>query len=120
MCDLTQNSYARLKNRTGRRVIPYFGALGFFSARPNSLSAEELGVKCFYCQSNRLRLSHFHLFDIPRLLILQLPVRCRSCGERFYAIVFEAWKLGLTKKAGIKPAQDNKDEPAVRGNSPAA
>jgi hypothetical protein len=74
-------------------------------------------VNCLYCGSNRLRLSRFHLFDIPRLLVLQLPVRCRSCGERFDAFAFEAWKLGLTKKAGHKPHLHNKEESTMRNGS---
>jgi hypothetical protein len=40
-----------------------------------------------------VRLSHFHSFDLPRLLSLQIPVRCRSCHERDYAKLSLAWRL---------------------------
>ena len=56
-------------------------------------------MNCFHCRSNDLRLSRLHSFDIPKLFLLKIPVRCRSCRERFYASLFPAWKLGFSAKA---------------------
>jgi hypothetical protein len=115
-----KNSYARLENRTGCRILFDFWCAVFpLHVIPNSVSAEEPGVNCLYCYSSRLRFSRFHLFDVSRLLMLQLPVRCRSCGERFYASIFRAWKLGLVKKTAHKPPHNKKDEPPVRRDSQA-
>ena len=109
-----------LDSRTDRRVVLDFDALFFpLHVFQSAMSAEDSGLNCLYCYSSRLRFSRFHLFDIPRLLFLQLPVRCRSCGERFYANIFVAWKLGFVKKTGQKPApaRDNKDESAATRDS---
>ena len=55
-------------------------------------------MKCFFCRSSNVRLSHFRLFDLPRLLTLQIPVRCRSCRERDYVKLSVAWRLVFGEK----------------------
>jgi len=50
-------------------------------------------MNCFHCRSNDLRLSRIHLHDIRALLLLKVPVRCRSCRERFYTALHSAWSL---------------------------
>jgi hypothetical protein len=49
-------------------------------------------MKCCYCRSIHLRLSHFQVFDTPRLFLLQIPMRCRSCRGRIYVNIFSAWR----------------------------
>lgn len=42
---------------------------------------------CSGCGSTRFRLSHFRLEDVPWLLVLHYPIRCRECSHRTYAFV---------------------------------
>jgi hypothetical protein len=42
-------------------------------------------MKCSHCGAGSFRTSHLRLVDIPRLLLFQYPVRCRTCRERDYA-----------------------------------
>jgi hypothetical protein len=56
-------------------------------------------MKCIYCQSSRLRFSHIQFFDFEHLFLLQMPVRCRSCQERFYSSIFRSWRLTFPKKS---------------------
>ena len=69
---------------------------------------EEPGLECHFCRSSHLRLSRIHMFDIPRFLLLQTPVRCRSCHERCYVNIFMAWNLGFAAKAAHKQRQHGK------------
>jgi hypothetical protein len=55
-------------------------------------------VKCFFCRSSNVRLSHFRLFDLPWLLTRQIPVRCHSCRERDYVKLSSAWHLIFGEK----------------------
>lgn len=41
-------------------------------------------MNCPYCGTPKFRTSRFRLTDIPRLALLQFPVRCRLCRERFH------------------------------------
>jgi len=50
-------------------------------------------LKCAWCRSTNIRISRFQLSDLPRLLRLQYPVRCRTCRERSYKFLFSIWKL---------------------------
>jgi len=59
-------------------------------------------MECFHCGSDHLRISSFHIHDVPEFLLLRVPIRCRSCSERFYVQVFSAWKHGLVGKASAK------------------
>ena len=55
-------------------------------------------MKCFFCRSSNMRLSHFRLFDLPHLLTRQIPVRCRTCRERDYVKLSSAWRLIFGEK----------------------
>ena len=44
-------------------------------------------MNCPYCGTSKFRTSRLRLEDVPRLALLQLPVRCRSCRERSYSTV---------------------------------
>ncbi len=54
---------------------------------------------CFLCRSNNMRLSRIRLADLPRLLQLEFPVRCRNCFRRTFVKLGEAWPLITGKKA---------------------
>ena len=41
-------------------------------------------MNCPYCGTPKFRTSRLRLADIPRLALLQFPVRCRLCRERFH------------------------------------
>ncbi|MBS1815143.1 MAG: hypothetical protein JSS87_09745 [Acidobacteria bacterium] len=40
---------------------------------------------CLFCPGRHLRLSRVRFFDLFRILLFQLPVRCGRCGQRQYA-----------------------------------
>jgi len=54
---------------------------------------------CLWCESTNVRNSRLRLADGPRLMLLQWPVRCHTCEERYYASVVTAWKLRQATKA---------------------
>jgi len=41
-------------------------------------------MNCPYCGTPKFRTSRIRLADLPRLALLQFPVRCRLCRERFH------------------------------------
>jgi hypothetical protein len=41
-------------------------------------------MNCPFCGTPKFRTSRVRVSDIPRLAVLQFPVRCRLCRERFY------------------------------------
>jgi hypothetical protein len=41
-------------------------------------------MNCPYCGTPKFRTSRVRFSDIPRLALLQFPVRCRLCRERFH------------------------------------
>jgi hypothetical protein len=41
-------------------------------------------MNCPYCGTPKFRTSRVRISDIPRLALLQFPVRCRLCRERFH------------------------------------
>lgn len=59
-------------------------------------------MRCFHCRSSDLRLSHIHLYDVPKILRLKIPVRCRSCHERFYVSLNLALRIGFLAKGARK------------------
>ncbi len=59
-------------------------------------------VQCVYCHSSHMRFSRFRLSDLPRLLLLQVPVRCYSCEERVYASIFSAWNMRSAREKARK------------------
>lgn len=82
------------------------------ASRPPRRSRFGAHAKCRSCGSARLRTSRFHWSDLPRLLRLQYPVRCRYCRERSYRAF---WLLGrLSSGPDARPA-DHGLEDAPRG-----
>jgi hypothetical protein len=41
-------------------------------------------MNCPYCGTPKFRTSRVRFSDLPRLALLQFPVRCRLCRERFH------------------------------------
>ena len=41
-------------------------------------------MRCPYCGTPKFRISRIRFGDLPRLALLQFPVRCKSCRERFH------------------------------------
>lgn len=41
-------------------------------------------MNCPYCGTPKFRTSRLRFSDLPRLALLQFPVRCRLCRERFH------------------------------------
>jgi hypothetical protein len=56
-------------------------------------------INCLWCESPNVRNSRLRLADLPRLLLLQWPVRCRSCEERYHVNFLAAWRLRMDTKA---------------------
>jgi len=56
-------------------------------------------MRCHYCESPNVRNSHLRLADLPRLSLLQYPVRCHSCEGRFFGTLWGALKLRTAAKA---------------------
>jgi hypothetical protein len=54
-------------------------------------------MKCPHCGATTFRTSRLRPSDIPRLLLFQYPVRCRTCRERGFAGLMLALNL---KQAG--------------------
>jgi hypothetical protein len=52
-----------------------------------------MGMYCNLCGSPNIRNSRFRPSDLPRLLLMQSPVRCRSCDGRYFAGIFSTSKL---------------------------
>lgn len=46
---------------------------------------------CERCQGTEFRLSGLRIGDVPRLLVLRFPMRCRSCHRRTHG----SWRLAL-------------------------
>jgi hypothetical protein len=56
-------------------------------------------MECFHCGSKDIRLSRARTEDFQRLIQFRVPVRCRSCYERFHVNVFRAWRTGILGSA---------------------
>ena len=50
-------------------------------------------MNCPYCGTPKYRTSRLRLTDLPRLALLQFPVRCRLCRERFHVGISLALNL---------------------------
>lgn len=48
---------------------------------------------CSRCKATEFRLSSLRLRDLPRLLLLHYPVRCRFCHRRAHAGILLALML---------------------------
>jgi len=79
-------------------------------------------MNCPYCGTPKFRTSRVRFSDIPRLALLQYPVRCRLCRERFHVGLSLAMHLLQSQRvregedAQLKrekyKAKDNKQTPA--------
>jgi hypothetical protein len=61
-------------------------------------------MNCPYCGTPKFRTSRVRLSDVPRLALLQFPVRCRLCRERFYVGLSLA--MHLLKSQKVREAED--------------
>lgn len=53
-----------------------------------------MSVRCGFCNSFDLRLSRFRFKDLPFLLILRYPMRCRVCRDRDYWSILRIFRMG--------------------------
>ena len=61
-------------------------------------------MNCPYCGTPKFRTSRVRFADLPRLALLQFPVRCRLCRERFYVGVSLA--LHLLQSQRVREGED--------------
>jgi hypothetical protein len=52
--------------------------------RPLLAEGTGISMNCPYCGTPKFRTSRIRFSDLPRLALLQFPVRCRLCRERFH------------------------------------
>jgi hypothetical protein len=50
-------------------------------------------MKCPACSSTNLRSSRIRFTDIPQLIVLRLPVRCRECDMRSHVPLSQGLKV---------------------------
>jgi hypothetical protein len=55
-------------------------------------------MECVYCGSADLKSSHVHLADLPSLLQLKRPFRCKTCNGRMYLSFVVPLMSRFTKK----------------------
>jgi hypothetical protein len=73
-------------------------------------------MKCEQCGSIKLRTSRLQRMDLPHLLLLQLPVRCRSCSKRRYVGLRLA--LQLRKEEKIREEERLREKRRRAGSVP--
>ncbi len=56
-------------------------------------------MNCPYCGTPKFRTSRVRLADLPRLALLQYPVRCKLCRERFHVGLGLALHLFQSQRA---------------------
>ncbi len=61
-------------------------------------------MNCPYCGTPKFRTSRVRFADIPRLALLQFPVRCRLCRERFH--VGMSLALHLLQSQRVREGED--------------
>jgi hypothetical protein len=79
-------------------------------------------MNCPYCGTPKFRTSRVRFADIPRLALLQFPVRCRLCRERFHVGIslalhlLKAQKVRQEEEAELRrekyKAKDETENPA--------
>jgi hypothetical protein len=69
-------------------------------------------MNCLWCGSSNLQSARMRTSDIPRLLLMQQPVRCRFCNERYFASMLSVWKLNATAKARRNERRQRQSNPA--------
>lgn len=50
-------------------------------------------IQCRKCGRSNFRLSKLHRFDLRRLLLFHVPVRCRVCHHRGYTSILHALEI---------------------------
>ena len=58
----------------------------------HSLGVDQMEKNCAACGSTRFRISRLRVSDVPQLLILRYPIRCKACHKRTYASM--SWVMG--------------------------
>ena len=73
------------------------------SLRTGHNLAMEVGVtlSCQVCGLANFRTSHLRLSDLPRLLILQYPIRCAECRTRTFVPCGPVLRLGIESKLSL-------------------
>jgi hypothetical protein len=69
-------------------------------------------MHCVWCGSSRLSNSPLKSADIPKLFLLQAPVRCHFCNERYSASLFSVLKLNSAARARRRERQSRESWPA--------
>jgi hypothetical protein len=59
-------------------------------------------MNCPYCGTPKFRTSRVRLADLPRLALLQYPVRCKLCRERFHVGLSLALHLFRSQRVRAK------------------
>lgn len=52
-----------------------------------------MSFSCIECGSTKVRQAHLRVGDLPFLLMLKYPVRCRDCKKRWYLPLVNARRL---------------------------
>ena len=61
-------------------------------------------MNCPYCGTPKFRTSRVRFVDLPRLALLQFPVRCKLCRERFHIGISLA--LHLLQSERVRKLED--------------
>jgi hypothetical protein len=64
-------------------------------------------MNCPYCGTPKFRTSRVRFADLPRLALLQFPVRCRLCRERFHVGISLA--LHLLQSERVRAEEEAQD-----------
>lgn len=70
-----------------------------------------MAVRCPHCGLRTIRRSQIRVMDVPRLLLLRYPMRCRTCRARFYITIFAL--VRLRKEARARRAARNSTSKAA-------
>jgi hypothetical protein len=70
-------------------------------------------MNCPHCESNKLRNSQYRAEDFFQLLLLRLPVRCRSCQERSYVSISKSRQIQRESKIRREKKQASRMRPDI-------
>ncbi len=56
-------------------------------------------MQCLECGSVKIRPSRLRLSDMPRLMLLRMPVRCHTCLSRTYTPLVLALRMRQARRA---------------------
>gem|GEM_PF-1254818 len=74
----------------------------------NSATAAPDSRRCQFCGGSSLRRSRLRVSDLPWLLLLHWPVRCRRCSKRQFLFFTEARRV-IAATPSHKPEQQSQD-----------